>query len=164
MLTLDPQTNEYVVISRNLKVSTVMKRNLPIVIPSGKTVSLTSATLNACDPLTYGYQVNDGPLVPVGSKGWTCTSQPVNDVTIGPFATQSVLRLYVLDQSAYYCSEYPTSYTFFSDGLHGLVTGTDPWQVDITDSGIGCTSPADQLRLPDAPGQGNLNVTVVTGP
>lgn len=155
---------QYAVLSRNLKVSTTVKRSVPMIIPAGKTVSLTSATLNACDPLTYGYQINDGPLVPVGSKGWTCTSQPVSDVTIGPFATRSVLRLYVFDQSAYYCSDYPTNYTFFSDGLHGLVTGSDPWQVDIMDSGEGCTSPADQLRLPDAPGQGNLNVTVVTGP
>jgi hypothetical protein len=156
--------NQYALLSQNLKVSTLIKRHYPIVIPAGQTVSLTNATFNACDPLTYGYQVNDGALVPVGSKNGVCGTQAVNDVTIGPFARRSVLRIYILDQSASACSGYPTNYTYFSDGFHGLVTGTDPWQVDITDSGIGCSSPADQLRLPDAPGQGNLNVTVVTGP
>lgn len=156
--------NQYAVMSQNLRVSTAIKRNYPMVIPAGKTVSLTNATLNACDPLTYGYQVNDGALVPVGSKTSFCGTQPVGDVTIGPFAQRSVLRIYVLDKSAISCSDYPSNYTYFSDGLHGLVTGKDPWQVDITDSGIGCSSPADEIRLPDAPGQGNLNVTVVTGP
>lgn len=155
---------EYALLSQNLKVSTTIKRNYPIVVPAGQTVSLTNATLSACDALTYGYQVNDGPLVAVGSKIYSCSIQPVSDVTIGPFAQQSVLRIYLLDQSAAYCEGYPTSYTFFSDGLHGLVTGKGPWQVDIMDTYGDCGLAADQIRLPDAPGQGNLNVTVVTGP
>jgi hypothetical protein len=103
--------SQYAVLSQNLKVSTVIKRNYPIVIPAGQTVSLTNATLSACDPLTYGYQVNDGALVPVGSMTGVCGTQAVNDVTIGPFAHRSVLRIYVLDQSASSCSGYPTNYT-----------------------------------------------------
>ena len=134
-----------------------------IVIPAGQEVTLEFASFSACNQLSYGYQVNLGANFIVDSKAYGCASElAVGGITIGPFPTAVLLRVFLTDVS---CGD-----TFFSDGNHALVTGTDPWLVDIADSGglPGCGA-GDVPRPPDVPllgggFRGNLRVTVHTGP
>jgi hypothetical protein len=144
-------------LSNSMTVSVVVARKLqPIVIPAGHTLTISNVSLGCYDALTFGYQLDMGANVTVG--GGRC-AHPA-DTTIGPFAQDTQIRIWTTDTSAWYCTGYPASYTYYSDGLHALVTGTNPYQVDIMDSGVGCNVPADQLRLPSGPGQGNLTATL----
>jgi hypothetical protein len=126
-----------------------------IVIPAGDVVTLSGAAFSACDALQYGYQLNFGPNVPVDSKGPVCTTIPASGAQFGPFISDTTLRIFLTDVT---CSD-----TFYSDGVHALVTGSNPLTVDITDSGI-CTSGPSDPRPPGGPGQGNLTVTVTIAP
>jgi hypothetical protein len=76
-------------------VSTAINRAKPIVIPAGRSATLTNATMSACDRLTCGYQLNAGPLVTVGSRSTNNCGPPetLPDVTVGPFADATVLRV-----------------------------------------------------------------------
>lgn len=148
-------------LSSNMSVSVVVVRpSEPIVIPAGHTLTIGNVSLGCFDPLTVGYQLDMGANVTVG--GGRC-AHPA-DTTIGPFAQDTQIRIWVTDTSAASCSGYPASYTYYSDGSHALVTGTNPYQVDIMDSGIGCSIPADQQRLPSGPGQGNASLTLTISP
>ena len=126
-----------------------------IVIPAGNVVNLTGASFSACDALQYGYQLSLGPNVPLGSKDDTCETIPTAGAVIGPFVFDTTLRIFLTDVT---CGD-----TFYSDGVHALITGSNPFTVDITDSGI-CTSGPSDPRPPPGPGQGNLTVTVTVHP
>lgn len=127
-----------------------------LVIPAGKVATLSGAQFGAggglncpSDLLAYGYQLNLGANVQVAS-GNGCTAAA--GATIGPFATATLLRIWLTDL-------HPPVYTFYSDGNHALVSGSNPWTVSIMDSLFGTVGPGTP-RPPAGPGQGNFNVVV----
>ena len=82
-----------------------------------------------------------------------CVHTP-GTVTIGPFATASLLRIWLTDVTP------PGPYTFFNDTTtHARVDGTNPYLVAIMDSFFGLRGPT-VTYLPPGAGNGNLNVTV----
>ena len=128
-------------------------------IPAGGTATISNVTFNACDSLTYGYQLNLGANQDVASFPGTCGPASAAGATIGPVAAPTLIRIYLRDNTC-------NSYTFYSDGPHAAVTGSGPWEVAISDAGgpgTGCFySPA----IPRSPfPQPNLQLTLtITGP
>jgi hypothetical protein len=130
-----------------------------IVIPAGTTATLSNArwTNGPCDALTYGYQLNLGANVALASKpGGPCFNAALPGATIGPFPTAVLLRIFLRDTGT---PSVSCNYTFYSDGSHARVTGTNPYAVDIRDS-VFCQVPPSVPLVPPGPGGGNLNVTV----
>jgi hypothetical protein len=121
-----------------------------IVIPAGHTATLGNGFLSGCDSLTGGYQLNFGDNVPLASGGG-CNFTPFSGGTIGPFSTATLLRIYLTDNSF--------GDTFYSDGNHAMVWTTNPYLVDILDSGAGSAT-GSTPRYPQYPGDANLEVTV----
>lgn len=135
-----------------------------LVIPAGKTATLTNAqfgdefptmplapnTWTNCpgDSLAYGYQLNLGANVQIATGGAGCKS--VAGAVIGPFPTAVLLRIWLTDFHA-------PVFTFYSDGNHAKVSGSNPWLVSIRDSFFGLITTAPLVPLP---GDGNLNVVV----
>lgn len=149
-------------LSNNMSVRILVARQAPVItIPAGHTLTIGNVSLGCYDPLTFGYQLDGGSNITVG--GGRCYSA-ANAATVGPFAQDTTIRIWMTDTSAHNCSGYPVSYTYYSDGSHALVTGDGPYQVDIMDSGVGCSVPADQPRLPTWPGTGNLTLTLTISP
>ena len=71
-----------------------------IIIPAEKVATLSNAhwTQTPCDALTYGYQLNLGANVPLGSKpGGPCVNGALAGATIGPFSTATLLRIFLTD-------------------------------------------------------------------
>src|SRR5262249_35667238 len=64
----------------------------------------------------------------------------------------TLLRIWLTDM-------HPPAYTFYSDGSHALVTGSNPWTVSIMDSLFG-TVGAPVPPPPTGPRLGNFHVTV----
>jgi hypothetical protein len=136
-----------------------------LIIPAGQVATLSNASwaLTPCDRLTYGYQLNLGALVPLASKPAGCVDAALPGATIGPFPTATLLRIFLTDtgtgspESGGSCD-----YTFFSDGVHALVTGTNPYTVDIRDSFFCELDPTEPYvpYEPSAPGLGNISLTV----
>ena len=139
-----------------------------LVIPAGKKATLSNAqfgdellptaplapnTATNCpgDPLAYGYQLNLGANVQVATGGQGC--QVVAGAVIGPFPTAVLLRVWLTDF-------HPPVFTFYSDGNHSSVTGSNPFLVSIRDSVFGTITTAP---LVPPPGDGNLNVVVTIG-
>ena len=125
-----------------------------IIVPKGHTATFDDPTWSACNALAWGYTTG-GSNVQLGTKAYGCTDTPVvdPDVTVGPFPTAVVLRVYLQDDT---CS----SSVYYSDGDHAHVTptGVRKYQVDIADAGGFCerqTTPADFT------GPGNFSVGVV---
>jgi hypothetical protein len=132
-----------------------------IVIPAGKVATISNAywNLSPCDALTYGYQLDFGSLVALGSKpGGSCANGSLPGATVGPFSQPVRLRIFLTD-TGNPATPVSCNYTFFSDGPHALVTGSNPWQIDIRDSAF-CTEPTTSAFAPTGPGLGNLDVTV----
>lgn len=130
-----------------------------IVIPAGHTATLSGAhwTNPPCDALSYGYQIDLGAnSPPLGTKPAGCFVADLPGAVVGPFPTATLLRVYLTDSGnpAGSCSD-----TFYSDGSHALVTGTNPYDVSISDSFL-CLEGPGTSRVPPSPGQGNLEVTV----
>jgi hypothetical protein len=136
-----------------------------LVIPAGRTATLSNAqfgdallptaplapnTATNCpgDPLAYGYQLNLGANIQIATGGMGC--QVVAGAVIGPFPTAVLLRIWLTD------FHLPV-FTFFSDGNHATVVGSNPRLVSIRDSVFG-TITTGPLIPP--PGDGNLNVVV----
>lgn len=131
-----------------------------IVIPAGRTATISNArwNLRPCDALTYGYQLDFGANVPLASnQGGLCLNADLPNATIGPFAKTTLLRIFLTD-SGYPGALTSCDYTFYSDGAHALVTGSNPWQIDIADSDF-CTAPPTSADAP-GPGGGNLDLTL----
>jgi hypothetical protein len=131
-----------------------------IIIPAGKIATLTNArwTLGPCDALTYGYQLNLGANVPLASKpGGTCANAALPGATIGPFQRAALLRIFLTDSGI--PPGINCNYTFYSDGSHARVTGSNPYTVDIRDSAF-CQVPPNVPLVPAGVGLGNVSVTV----
>jgi hypothetical protein len=130
-----------------------------IIIPVGKVATLSNArwTSNPCDALTYGYQLNLGANVPLASKpGGVCMNATLPGATIGPFRRAALLRIFLTDTGT---PSVGCNYTFYSDGSHARVTGTNPYIVDIRDS-VFCQVPPSVPLVPGGVGLGNVSVTV----
>lgn len=148
-----------------------------IVIPAGAQAVLKNGQFNNCDHLLYGYVLNDGArhLVDSSQPPTPCSthSGPAAGATIGPFAAQQTLLIYLTDAS---CTESP-DVTYFSDGTatvrteagapanHATVTGSNPFLVSMGDGGPASPSSATPCVSWNAnsqpkSGSGNLNVTV----
>jgi hypothetical protein len=128
-----------------------------IVIPKGHTATLTNMEFLACDALTYGYQLNFGANTNLASKGEGCAEEAEPSVTLGPYPTAQLLRVFLTDNTC--------SFTYYSDGNHAAVTGSNPFHVAIMDAGGSlCESSPEVPRPPnpEAPGgeAGNLQLTV----
>jgi len=138
-----------------------------LVIPAGKTATLTNAqlgdlflptaplapnTITNCpaDPLAYGYQLNLGANVTVATGPAFGGCAVLAGATIGPFPTAVLLRIFLTDFHA-------PVFTFYSDGNHSTVVGTNPFLVSIRDSLFGTVTTGPLIPLP---GDGNLNVVV----
>ena len=136
-----------------------------LVIPAGMTATLSNAqfgdallptaplapnTATNCpgDPLAYGYQLNLGANVQVATGGMGC--QVVAGAVVGPFPTAVLLRVWLTDFHA-------PVFTFYSDGNHATVVGSNPRLVSIRDSFFGTITTGALVPLP---GDGNLNVVV----
>jgi hypothetical protein len=136
-----------------------------LVIPAGKNATLSSAqfgdallptaplapnTATNCpgDPLAYGYQVNLGANVQIATGGMGC--QVVAGTVIGPFPTAVLVRIWLTDV-------HTPVFTFYSDGNHANVVGSNPYLVSIRDSFFGNITTG---ALVPSPGDGNLNVVV----
>jgi hypothetical protein len=136
-----------------------------LVIPAGKKATLSnaqfgdfllptaplapnSATNCPADPLAYGYQVNLGANVQIATGGMGC--QVAAGAVIGPFPTAVLVRIWLTDF-------HTPVFTFYSDGNHATVVGSNPYLVSIRDSFFGTITTG---ALVPAPGNGNLNVVV----
>jgi hypothetical protein len=136
-----------------------------LVIPAGKKATLSNAqfgdaflptaplapnTFTNCpgDPLAYGYQVNLGANVQVAPMGAGC--RVAAGAVIGPFPTAVLLRIFLTDF-------HTPVFTFYSDGNHATVVGSNPFLVSMRDSFFGTITTGP---LVPNPGDGNLNVVV----
>jgi hypothetical protein len=108
-------------------------------IPAGQTASFTNVHYSACNSLSWGYQLSGGSNQGVGSFGGGCHSGTGSDATIGPFATDMTLRVFMTDNHCHF--------TYYSDGTpvdHVIVDGSNPFTLRFADSGGFCehtTSP-----------------------
>jgi len=127
-----------------------------IVVPAGATVTFDDPTLSACNTLSWGYTIDSVTNVALGGKAFGCITATDPDVTVGPFATTVVLRVFLTDVL---CG----GTTYYSDGDHAVTTQSSPttWEVDIADAGGVCerqNTPA--VFVPP----GNLSVDVIVNP
>lgn len=137
-----------------------------LVIPAGKKATLSNAqfgdvllptaplapnTATNCpgDPLAYGYQLNLGANVQIATGGMGLC-QVVAGAMIGPFPTAVLLRIWLTDL-------HTPVFTFYSDGNHATVVGSNPFLISIRDSFFGTITTG---ALVPPPGDGNLNVVV----
>jgi hypothetical protein len=115
------------------------------------TARFTNVWFSSCNAETWGYTI-DGVSTDIASKSAVCDDRvPESDASVTYLSTQT-LHVYLRDDSP------KCSYTYTDDGLHSLVTGTNPQTIEITDSGGWCESNPTMERLPTG-GAGNLNLT-----
>ena len=128
-----------------------------IVVPTGFTVQFSDFVFSACNNLSWGYQIDDGPPVVAFSATPGCGVAGAPSTIIGAFDTDVAVQVFLDDDT---CGE-----RFFMDGSHGLVTPNSPtrWTVAITDAGGACEAPPEVPR-PPADGVGNLNLSVTLLP
>ncbi|HJQ19131.1 MAG TPA: hypothetical protein VJ867_02210 [Gemmatimonadaceae bacterium] len=113
------------------------------------TATFTNVLLSACNSLTWGY-VLDGVATDVETKPYFCGDQNGGDVTITYLSNQT-LTVYVRDNT---CGA-----TYYQDGNHAAVTGTNPYLIRIADSGGFCERGPDVAWTPVGDQLGNFNVT-----
>jgi hypothetical protein len=112
------------------------------------TASFTNVSFSSCNSLTWGYEVG-GVSTDVATKAYGCHAYvPEANASVTYLSTQTV-HVYLKDNTCHF--------TFLDDGLHALVTGTNPQTIEITDGGGFCESNASMPRPPI--GRGNLDVT-----
>ena len=102
-------------------------------VPAGSTASFTNVLYGACNNLTWGYQLKGGSNQSVGTFGGGCHSGTGSAATIGPFATDSTLRVFLTDNHCHF--------TYYSDGTpvdHVIVEGSNPFVLRFADSGGFC--------------------------
>jgi hypothetical protein len=128
------------------------------VLPVGASATISNAAFSACDSLVYGYELNLNPStqVPLGNMdGCPDAGTRPGTTTIGPVITQTTVTIFLTD--------YTLDDTFLSDGNHALVSGSNPYTVDIMDDAVGdCSTTCP--RPPTAPGQGNVTLTLTVIP
>jgi hypothetical protein len=123
-----------------------------LIIPAGETATLYNVFHCVGDSGSYGYQLNLGANVLVYADGNCGGSLP--GTTVGPFPTATLLRIWLTDTA---CG--PGDWTYYSDGNHALVTGSNPWQVGIADSFF-CTYTAADPRPPASSTDADLTLDV----
>jgi predicted heme/steroid binding protein len=104
------------------------------VIPIGSTASFTSVQFGACNSLTWGYQLNGGANQNQFTFPGGCGSGSGPNVTIGPFATATTLRVFMTDNTCQFT-------TYYSDGTpvdHVIVSGSNPYSLRFSDAGGFC--------------------------
>jgi hypothetical protein len=102
-------------------------------VPAGQTASFTNVHYSACNNLSWGYQLSGGSNQGVGSFGGGCHTGTGANATIGPFATDMTLRVFLTDNHCHF--------TYYSDGTpvdHVIVEGSNPFQLRFADSGGFC--------------------------
>jgi hypothetical protein len=136
-------------------------------LPIGATATVSGASFSADDQLAYGYELTGGGEVQLATKqSGGQYSGSVAGATIGPFATATILTIYLTD---YATGTYVSSpVTFFSDGTgagdHSLVTGSNPYTVDIMDDAVGSCGDGCARAPMNGPGSGNLTLTLTITP
>jgi hypothetical protein len=125
-----------------------------IVVPAGGSVTFSGATFRACNALAYGYSIDGGAPVQLGSKAAVCTTISLPDQTVGPSANAVVLRVYLQDVGC--------GVTYQSDGNHAITQATPSGhQVDIADAGSGCNRANVPVSFTPP---GNLSVELIVSP
>lgn len=102
-------------------------------VPAGSIASFTHVAYSACNSLSWGYQLSGGSNQGVGTFGGGCHTGTGSDATIGPFATDVALRVFLTDNHCHF--------TYYSDGTpvdHVIVQGSDPFTLRFADSGGFC--------------------------
>ena len=121
-----------------------------IVVPAGATATFFDVEVKGCNELTWGFELNLKETMDQGTKKDTCTGPGASfivgpfqqpDVTIGPFPTAVLVRVYLRDVTC--------RFTFFSDGSHGLTTTESPLRIVIGDADVGCQAPPEISRVAD---------------
>lgn len=119
-------------------------------------VQFSNIGMSACNDITFGYTV-DGVAKDVYNKPAGCASTTYADAAVRvPVA--ATVKVYLRDNS---CT---AADVFTQDGGHGLVTGTNPAQIAITDAGGFCQALSNGGSRPPVNGIGNLNVTRTVTP
>lgn len=113
------------------------------------TATFTNVVFAACNNLTWGYALDDVQH-DVESKSRGCFDQAGSDQTVSFLSTQ-ILRVFLRDDL---CDD-----TYFEDGNHGAVTGSNPYLIRIADSGGFCERGPGVGWTPVGDERGNLNVT-----
>ena len=113
-------------------------------------ITFSNITLGACNDITFGYTVN-GVSTDLYTKPYDCAPfHSYADVTV-QVPVGSTVQVYLRDNT---CSA-----TFTQNSGHALVTGTNPYQIAITDAGGFCEATSPSASRPPTNGIGNLNVT-----
>jgi hypothetical protein len=113
-------------------------------------ITFSNITLGACNDITFGYTVN-GVSTDVYTKPYDCApAHSYTDVSI-LVPLGSTVDVFLRDNS---CGA-----TFTQESGHALVTGTNPYQIAITDAGGFCEATSPTTSHPPTNGVGNLNVT-----
>src|ERR1043166_3030677 len=102
-------------------------------VPAGQTASFTNVLYSACNNLSWGYQLSGGTNQGVGTFGGGCHAGSGTNATIGPFATDMTLRVFLTDNHCHF--------TYYSDGTpvdHVIVGGSNPFTVRFADAGGFC--------------------------
>jgi len=131
-----------------------------LVLPKGEVAKVTSVKFNACNNLSYGYQLDGGgALIKLAAKPSGCGSFSAPASKVGPFPAQHVLRFFLADETC--------GYAFYSDGSagsseHASVSGSNPYAVGMWDGGGLCEYPPG---APDPHGAAaNFEATVTIAP
>jgi hypothetical protein len=116
------------------------------VLPPGSTATFSGIDFGACNNLGWGYSLNFGPdQVQATRQGNCVTHMTAPDVTIGPFATPTNVRVFLKDIT---CTA-----TYYSDGTpvdHVIISGTNPYTLRFSDAGGFCerkSIPANDFAL-----------------
>lgn len=99
----------------------------------GSVASFTGISFGACNSLTWGYQLNGGSDQPQLTFPGGCGSSIGPNVTIGPFAAATTVRVFMTDN---HCG-----FTYFSDGTpvdHVIISGSNPYSLRFADGGGFC--------------------------
>lgn len=109
-------------------------------VPAGSTASFTNIGYAACNSLTWGYQLSGGSNQSVGAFAGGCHTGTGSNAIIGPFATDTTLRVFLTDNHCHF--------TYYSDGTpvdHVIVGGSNPFTLRYADSGGFCESTTTPL-------------------
>ena len=113
-------------------------------------ITFSNISLGACNDITFGYTVG-GVSTDVYNKPYDCA----------PFHTYADVTVFVPVGSTanVYLRDNTCGATFTQESGHALVTGTNPYQIAITDAGGFCEATSPSAQRPPTGGIGNLNVT-----
>jgi len=102
-------------------------------VPAGSIASFTNVHYSACNSLSWGYQLTGSSNHGVGTFAGGCHSGTGSNATIGPFATDMTVRVFLTDNVCHF--------TYYSDGTpvdHVIVDGSNPFTLRFADAGGFC--------------------------